>query len=234
MAAVGSQTDWSRAQNATYNLVEALEEHEAELAWRLQYCRYIRGEGARKRLALTFDDGPHPGYTPKLLAILRKLNVKATFFLVGRQAQQFPDLVKALVADGHNLGNHTYRHSKLTRISKKDQEKEITTCGEVIRDITGKAPHLFRPPGGHYNVQVGRLASALGYRVILWTDNSGDYNSPGRALIERRVLRRTEDGDIILFHDGINQTLDALPGLVGSLRARGYRFVTIDEMIGGS
>jgi peptidoglycan/xylan/chitin deacetylase (PgdA/CDA1 family) len=119
----------------------------------------------------------------------------------------------------------------MTDISKRDQEREITTCGEVIRDITGKAPHLFRPPGGHYNVQVGRLVADLGYRVILWTDNSGDYSSPGQDVIERRILRHTEDGDIILFHDGIDQTIEVLPEIINTLRGKGYRFVTIDEMI---
>ena len=221
-------------EDAAYNLVESLQEHEAELAWRLEYARYVRTDrpqATSKRLALTFDDGPHPGYTPRLIALLKRLDVKATFFLVGRQAQMYPDLVKALAADGHNLGNHTYRHSHMTSISKRDQQKEITTCGEVIRDITGKAPHLFRPPGGHYNVQVGRMATALGYRVILWTGNSGDYDSPGTKVIEKRILRHTEDGDIFLFHDGIDQTLQCLPEIISTLRAKGYRFVTMDEMI---
>jgi polysaccharide deacetylase family sporulation protein PdaB len=234
LATVGSRgSSLKHFEQATYNLVESLQEHEAELAWRLDYARYVRSDRsqASKRLALTFDDGPHPGYTMRIIELLRKLNVKATFFLVGRQAQMYPDLVKALVADGHNLGNHTYRHSHMTDISKRDQEREITTCGEVIRDITGKAPHLFRPPGGHYNVQVGRLVADLGYRVILWTDNSGDYSSPGQDVIERRILRHTEDGDIILFHDGIDQTIEVLPEIINTLRGKGYRFVTIDEMI---
>ncbi len=235
LATMGARGSLQHFEDATYNLVETLQEHEAELAWRLEYCRYVRSErpdASSRRLALTFDDGPHPSWTPRLIALLKRLNVKATFFLVGRQAQMYPDLVKALVAEGHLLGNHTYRHSKMTHISKRDQQKEITTCGEVLRDITGKAPHLFRPPGGHYNVQVGRMAAALGYRVILWTDNSGDYSSPGTKVIRKRVLRSTDDGDIILFHDGIEQTLDVLPGIVSSLRSKGYRFVTIDEMVG--
>ena len=111
----------------------------------------------------------------------------------------------------------------LWRRFKPQGDNEAQTEADWIRPVLEALGH-------HYNVQVGRLATALGYRVILWTDNSGDYNSPGTKVIQHRVLRRTEDGDIILFHDGIEQTLDVLPGLVNALRAKGYRFVTVDEM----
>lgn len=237
LATMGSRSPsvkpWKRVESGAYGVVDDLQEHEAELAWKIEYAHHLRAEGhvvPSRRIALTFDDGPHPGWTPRLLSVLKSLNIKATFFLVGKQAAKFPDLVRDIAAGGHDIGNHTYNHRKLTYISKAAQQHEISNCGEMIRDITGKAPHLFRPPGGHYNIQVGRMATALGYRVILWTDNSGDYSSPGVKVIERRVIGRARNGGIVLCHDGIEQTLEALPVIVNTLRKRGYHFVTVDEM----
>ncbi|MFH0800833.1 MAG: polysaccharide deacetylase family protein [bacterium] len=118
----------------------------------------LRGIPGIKHLALTFDDGPHPQYTPALLKILEHYHVKATFFLVGEVAEAHPDLVRAEAAAGHCIANHTYRHVKLTRVPPDMVATEIKACGEVLKAITGKAPRFFRPPGGDYNDQVLEVA----------------------------------------------------------------------------
>ncbi|HEU4751827.1 MAG TPA: polysaccharide deacetylase family protein [Armatimonadota bacterium] len=197
----------------------------------LRYVKLVHGDPARKEIALTFDDGPHPGFTPRILDILKRCGVKATFFLVGQMAERYPELVRAELADGHSIGNHTYHHVSLVRIPDALVPAEIKACGRVLQAITGKAPRLFRPPGGEYDRQVAEAAGALGYRMVLWTDDPGDYASPGARVIQQRLLRRIGNGGIILVHDGIQQTVDVLPGIIQYLKARGYRFVTVDEML---
>ena len=189
------------------------------------------GDPRRKWLALTFDDGPHPAYTPKLLAILKQYNVRATFFLVGKMAEQYPDLVRAEMAAGHELGNHTYHHVNLLEIPVGAVATEIKACGEVIQGITGQAPGLFRPPGGDYDKRVAETAESLGYTMVLWTDDPADYASPGVKLVTSRVLCDLSDGGIVLLHDGVQQTVDLLAPLLAVLKAKGYEFVTADEML---
>lgn len=193
--------------------------------------KFVRGDRGRKSIALTFDDGPHAAYTPQILQILKQEGVKATFFLVGEMAEKYPALVRAEVADGHSVGNHTYHHLSLVKVPTENVAVEIKACGEVLRSITGKAPHLFRPPGGDCDQWVLESAQALGYTSVFWTDDPGDYASPGADVIEQRLLRSVDNGGIILLHDGIRQTIEILPRLLQTLKARGYDFVTVDEML---
>jgi peptidoglycan-N-acetylglucosamine deacetylase len=224
---------WAFAeQEVDKSVLELLAQHQAELEKGVRHAKFMCGSRNVKQVALTFDDGPHPKYTPQLLAILRKYNAKATFFVVGKQSELYPNLVKQEVAEGHSIGNHTYHHINLTKIPQEDVATEIKACGDVIRHITGRAPHLFRPPGGDYDNNVAIAAEALGYTMVLWTDDPGDYASPGEKVIERRLLDRIGDGGIILIHDGVQQTIDVLPQILDHLRQRGYKFVTIDEMMG--
>jgi peptidoglycan-N-acetylglucosamine deacetylase len=223
---------WKNARKEVYkNVLEILAQQQAELQRGLQYDKLIRGDPQKKQIALTFDDGPHPGYTPQILALLKQFNVRATFFLVGCQAEKYPELVRAEMAAGHSIGNHTYHHVSLPKIPEEYVADEIKTCGEVLRSITGEAPHLFRPPGGEYDTQVAETAEALGYTTVLWTDDPGDYASPGEGLILSRTLRDASNGGIILIHDGIQQTVDVLPEIIEALRKQGYQFVTIDELL---
>jgi peptidoglycan-N-acetylglucosamine deacetylase len=190
------------------------------------------GTAARKEVALTFDDGPHPEYTPKLLALLKQYDVKATFFVVGKMAERHPELVRAEVAAGHELGNHTYHHVNLTRLSAEEVAEELQACDDVLHKITGEHYTLFRPPGGDLRREVLAVADAMGYRTVLWTANSGDYRNAGGTVEKRRVYRRLERGGIILMHDGAQDTLKVLPEMIARLRAEGYRFVTVRELIG--
>lgn len=196
--------------------------------------KIYRGNRNKKLIALTFDDGPHPGKTPQLLAVLRQYNVHATFFVVGKRAEEDPELVQQEVADGHCIGDHTYHHDRLTQIPNADMAPEITACADVIKKITGKYPRYFRPPGGTFDREVTNTAQQLGYKVVLWSINPGDFERPTTQVLEDHILREANNGAIILFHDGVQQTIDALPTIITKLRARGFQFVTIDEMVAAS
>jgi peptidoglycan/xylan/chitin deacetylase (PgdA/CDA1 family) len=209
-------------------------QHQAELLRGIRYHKLVRGDTQNRTVALTFDDGPHPDYTPQLLAILKRNNVKATFFVVGELAEQHPDLIKAEVEGGHGVANHTYHHVNLTRIPNVDVATEIQACGDVLKRITGGQPRLFRPPGGDYDKEVAEAAEALGYTMVLWTDDPGDYARPGAKVIEARTLRTVNPGGIILLHDGVQQTVDVLPQILDLIRKQGLRFVTVEEMLRSS
>ncbi len=223
---------WQRAKQEVYRSSGELRAQRAdEIAHGIKYSTFLAGDPADKEIAITFDDGPHPDFTPKILAILRKFNARATFFVVGEKAEQYPNLIKQELAQGHNVGNHTYHHVNLTRIPTEYVPVEIKACGDVLKDITGKAPHLFRPPGGDYDRDVALSSASLGYIMVLWTDDPGDYASPGDKVIRDRLLRNIDSGGIVLIHDGIQQTIDVLPGILQYLQNKGYKFVTMDEMI---
>jgi len=206
---------------------------EEELDKRVRYRKFIQGDPTQNKIAITFDDGPHPAYTPKILKILRTYGVKATFFVVGQRAAQYPWLVKQEFDEGHTIGNHTYHHLDMTEIPSDEAQEEITDCEKIIFKITGKKPYLFRPPGGDYDKESIDIANHLGYTVVLWTDNSGDSGNMGNTTvnIKRRVFGRISNGGIILFHDGIKNTIDLLPQMLLSLKTMGYSFTTIDKMI---
>lgn len=223
---------WQAAQNEVYADVEELNRQDRAEAERGEHLRKLmRGDPSRKWIALTFDDGPHMGYTPKLLTILKRYNVKATFFVVGVKAEEAPYLVLDEIRAGHSIGNHTYHHVNLTRIPAHLVAAEIYACGDVLKTITGRSTHLFRPPGGDYSEDVGEMANILGYTLILWTDDPGDYARPGGYTIETRTLGHVSNGAVILLHDGIQETIDVLPTIIETLKKRGYRFVTVDEML---
>lgn len=223
---------WQHAKEEVYKSVpELLAQQQTELARGLKYRKWMHGDRTRKWIALTFDDGPHPQYTPRILSILKEHNVRATFFVVGKMAEKYPDLLRQQAEAGHSIGNHTYHHVNLTRIPPADVAAEIKACGEVIQSITGKTPHLFRPPGGDYDRNVAEVAEALGYWIVLWTDDPGDYAKPPEKELRQKLFSRLGNGGIILLHDGIAETLDLLPDLIGYLKSHGYELVTIDDML---
>ena len=165
-----------------------------------------------KQVALTIDDGPNPLYTPSILNELKKYDAHATFFTVGKMAQQYPDLLLQIVADGHELANHSYTHPNLTTLSRNQIIAEVLRTRAVIKEITGKQTYLFRPPGGDINQFVVDQLRALDYNIIYWSINAGDYHKHPPQEQAQLILSRVTDGSIILLHNGvIDGTLNILP-----------------------
>ncbi len=196
----------------------------------ISVARLVRGNPARKEIALTFDDGPHGYRTEQLLDLLKRENVKATFFVVGKMVDKYPDLVRRAAAEGHEIGNHTYDHLRLPGLPPALVEAELREGDAAITRAIGSSVRLYRPPGGEYDQQVVEAAGRLGDVMVLWTDDPGDFTQPGAIVIEQRALRSIEPGAILLLHDGIAQTLQILPDLIHNLRQQGYRFVTVSGM----
>jgi len=226
-----ADTVWVRAEKETYKTQQELEQQRSrELEKGLHYDVLWRGNPNLPTVALTFDDGPHPDFTPAILAILERYNVKATFFVVGKMVERAPALVAAERKAGHLIGNHTYHHVNLTNIPIQEAVIEWQACQDAVKSITGESMHYCRPPGGDYNHDVILAAQDLALTTVLWTDDPGDYASPGDKVIETRLLDSIGNGGIILIHDGVQQTIDVLPQIIERLRVRGFRFVTAAEM----
>ena len=187
--------------------------------------------GEFKEIALTFDDGPDPKATPKILDMLNKEGIKATFFVVGKMVEKYPGLLRQVWKEGHDVGNHTYSHPDLSKLSKEDILEELDKTRLLVKKITGKETYLFRPPGGRYDNKVIVTTTLSGYKMILWTDYPGDYGCPFSKLIYQRTVSGAEDEGIILLHNGLDTTVDALPKIISELKKRKYRFVTISELM---
>jgi peptidoglycan/xylan/chitin deacetylase (PgdA/CDA1 family) len=178
---------------------------------------------------LTFDDGPDPTWTPRMLDVLRAAGVKATFCMIGRYVRAYPDVARRVVAEGHTLCNHTDSHASLDRLSAGAIEAEIQTAGDSIQAATGVRPTLFRFPYGRTSPTANSVVARLGLRVLGWTVDPADYTRPGTDTIITRVAQAVKPGSIILFHDGggdRSQTVAAVTALINSLRAAGYSFGT--------
>lgn len=222
---------WARARHETYKSPAELAAQLAREARKgLRYDELWSGPRSERVAALTFDDGPHPDFTPQLLAILRRYRVEATFFVVGEMAEKVPELIHEERAAGHVIGNHTYHHVNLTKIPLDEIPIEWQACQDVVKAVTGETMRFCRPPGGDYDKDVIEAAMLLGLTTVLWTDDPGDYADPGDKVIETRVLDSVGNGAIILLHDGVQQTVDVLPQIIERLRARGFRFVTVEEL----
>lgn len=183
-------------------------------------------------VALTFDDGPSP-YTPQILSLLRAYGDRATFFLVGFRVQAYPKWARAEAGDGDAIGNHTYRHVDLEWLTPGDVTWQLRATEQIIHDVTGIEPQWFRPPYGAVDPRVAGLAAGLGLRTVTWSVDPRDWSRPGAAAIVSRVLSAVRPGSVILLHDGggdRSQTVTAVSILLPALRARGFRFVTLDKL----
>lgn len=194
-----------------------------------------------KYVALTFDDGPDPVYTPEILDILKEKNIPATFFLIGKNVETYPDIAKRIVREGHSIGNHTYTHKSLIPLSARATFEEIKKAEKAIENVTGLRPTLFRPPRGVYSSYATKLLRDERYTIVLWDVSAVDWAELLPKSIVTNVTGRVKPGSIILLHDsgdlvtfkGGNRsaTVKALPEILDSLRAGGYEFVTVDQMI---
>lgn len=187
----------------------------------------FHGDLHSKEIALTFDDGPHPQWTPKLLRILESLKVHATFFVVGKMVDKYPYLVAQEVLDGDEVENHTYDHISMKHLDGPQVRIELEDGAAAIRRITGYTPYFFRPPGGGLTDAGKEVAARLHMTSVMWTANSKDFTYPPCKLLEARLMDVDHNGAILLCHDGIPETMKILPDLVGKLRSQGYKFVTI-------
>ncbi len=190
-----------------------------------------------KKIALTFDDGPYPATTEPILDLLKTYEAKATFFVLGNKVERYPDTIRREVAEGHEVANHTFNHVYFkSAVRAETIAKEIDRTDQLLLELTGKKPQLFRPPGGYYNEQSIRITRQLGYTTILWSwhQDTNDWRSPGVRQIVRKVLSNPRNGDIVLLHDyipGSKQTVKALEIILPELVKRGFQIVTVSELL---
>ena len=216
---------------ATYLLLYG-QPSELEGGLLLPYMTHVTGAYT---IALTFDDGPDPVYTPQILEVLARYHVPATFFVLGRHVEAHPELVGRIVAAGHAVGSHAYSHTILRWVGPGMIASELTRTDEALWRAAGVRTGLLRHPGGMQGPFLPFVALAGGWQVVVWSVDPRDYSAPGSAEITRRVLEEAHPGAIILLHDGSpdgdrshRQTVEALPAILEGLRNRGYRFVRIE------
>lgn len=187
----------------------------------------------KKVLALTFDISWGTKTPGPVLDVLKKENLKCTFFLSGPWVKKYPEIAKRIAAEGHEIASHGHRHINLSQLSEKEIQNEITLAHQNILAVTGKKPHLIRTPNGDYDAKVLKAAAAVGYTVIQWDADSLDWKNPGVETIVERVLNLARPGSIVLLHasDSCQQTDAALPEIISGLRKQGYKMVTVSELL---
>ncbi len=200
----------------------------------IQQTIFSQGNSDLPEVALTFDDGPDPTYTPQILSILEQYNVHATFFCVGDHVRDAPELAQQEHAAGHIVANHSWNHPDLTTLSAEEVHAQLRTTSDAIEQATGVRPSFFRPPYGAYNDETFAQANALGLTSVTWNVDPDDWQEPESSVIIDRVVDGADNGAIILLHDGggnRTQTIAALPKILTKLQERGFRFVTLQQMI---
>ena len=192
----------------------------------------LHGVRDLRRVASTIDDGACPLITPLILRILEKEGVKASFFIVGEKAEQYPELLREIVRAGHLLGNHTYHHRRLSELPAAQMVAEIDACQTAVGRLTGKVVRYVRPPGGSYSEAALQYLAASSHIMVLWTHNAGDWGNPPVSGIVQRGLKNIRPGSIILMHGGDINSVRALPFIIRGLRRRGLEPVALTEMLG--
>ena len=199
---------------------------------------FAGGFRGSKQIALTYDDGPNDPHTLKLLDVLARHDVQATFFMIGRYVQKQPDIARAVAQAGHVIGNHTFSHPLLIFESAARTRIQLVDCGRALKDALGEHSNLFRPPFGGRRPATLRVARALGLETVMWNVTGYDWSAPPAAVIEKKVVRQMRGGDVILLHDGGHralgadraQTVIATDNLIRRYKDQGYEFVTVEEM----
>lgn len=210
----------------------------SQLARMFQGTLYFRGTPHTNNIALTFDDGPDLKYTPQVLDVLRDYQVPATFFLIGNRAERFPGVVERIMAEGHVIGNHSWSHPDLRRVSDARLVSEIQRTEDVIEQITGRKTALIRPPYGLITAPVLEKMKEMNYKVIHWSADSKDWRDQDPEKILINTLPDVTGGGILLFHSAGGEgqsmatTVEVLPEVIETLSMMGYSFVTVDELLG--
>ncbi|MFB6365966.1 polysaccharide deacetylase family protein [Paenibacillus elgii] len=191
---------------------------------------------ATKQVALTFDDGPDPKYTPQVLDILKQYEAKATFFVVGRQVVNYPDVLKRIHDEGHSIGNHSWNHANLTKLSSAQIQKEIKSTDEAIEKIIGAFTPMVRAPYGAITASTRRSLTSAGRQIVDWTVDTKDWSGTASGDMVELVRKRTKNGGIVLMHSfggkngKLDNTIEALPLMIEALKQDGYAFVTVPEL----
>jgi peptidoglycan/xylan/chitin deacetylase (PgdA/CDA1 family) len=184
-------------------------------------------------IALTFDDGPNATLTPKLLDLLAARHLKATFFVVGQNAADHPDILKRAVREGHEIGNHSWSHPNLGKMSDEAVRRELQKTEDTIVAAIGKKPTLMRPPYGSITARQKKwIHEEFGYRIILWDVDPLDWKRPGPSVVTARILKETKAGSIVLSHDIHPPTIEAMPATFDQLMKKGFKSVTVTELLG--
>ena len=194
-------------------------------------CGYVSASATpveAPKVALTFDDGPSAAWTPALLDGLKERGVKATFFLIGENADKNPEIVKRMAEEGHLIGNHTYHHVELTKVSENEARLELADTSAVIVRITGKEPEYMRPPFGAWQ---RKLEQEIQMLPVLWTIDPLDWTTENQDEIVNKVVTEAEENDIILLHDCYKSSVEAGLRIVDILQEEGFVFVTVDELL---
>lgn len=183
-------------------------------------------------LAITFDDGPHKENTPRLLDLLRERHIRGTFYLVGQNVKYYPALTKRIAQEGHEIANHTWSHPTLSRMPDHAVRRELQLCRDVIFEAAGVEPRHMRPPGGALTkAQRQWIYHEFGYPVIFWTVDPLDWKRPGVSVVVQRLVTGAKNGAILLTHDIHAPTIEAIPQVLDQLSAKGFRFVTVSELL---
>src|SRR5947207_6164454 len=183
-------------------------------------------------IAMTFDDGPSATLTPKLLDLLAAHHIKVTFFVIGENVAEHPEIVARAAHEGHEIGNHSWSHPNFAKMSDDAVRSQLRRTDEAIKNATGERPTLMRPPYGSVTAREKHwIHDEFGYRVILWDVDPYDWKRPGPAVVRSRILKETQPGSIVLSHDIHPGTIEAMPSTLDALAAKGFKFVTVSELI---
>ena len=184
-------------------------------------------------IAMTFDDGPSQKLTPKLLDLLAAHHIKATFFVIGQNVEEHPEIVARAAREGHEIGNHSWSHPNLAKMSDDGVRRELQKTDDAIQKAIGSRPTLLRPPYGSITSREKKwINDEFGYKIILWDVDPNDWKRPGPAIVRDRILKLTRAGSIVLSHDIHPGTIEAMPSTFDQLEAKGFKFVTVSELIG--
>ncbi|MEJ6388415.1 polysaccharide deacetylase family protein [Gymnodinialimonas ulvae] len=188
---------------------------------------------AQPYVAMTFDDGPHPRLTPQLLDMLAARGIRATFYVIGRNAQRYPQILQRMVAEGHEIGNHTWSHPNLHGHSDGAVLSQVDRTNRAVYEAVGRPPVTMRPPYGNlYDRQRLMLHQSRAMPTVLWSIDTLDWQRPGSSVVSRRVINGSHSGGVILAHDIHSATVRAMPAALDGVVGRGFRFVTVSELIG--
>src|SRR5437660_8500256 len=183
-------------------------------------------------IATTFDDGPSATLTPKLLDLLAAHHIKATFFVIGENVAEHPEIVARAAHEGHEIGNHSWSHPNFAKMSEDSVRRQLWRTDDAIKNATGKRPALMRPPYGSITEREKRwIHDEFGYRIILWNVDPYDWKRPGPAVVRNRILKETQPGSIVLSHDIHPGTIEAMPSTLDALETKGFKFVTVSELL---